>query len=230
MLRGGSGRHAIYTDLYFSYKFPFHSFLKALQDATQLCMIPPRRINAESQSNRPATSKIANANPEPITPVRLRENVQEVVGPAGPQTPSSSLSSRTVSVSLSDRSSSDCSSTLYSHNDSILESQKIQHIKHRSIPKASIANENLNLNCSKDRGYTLGDGPWSYMVVNTTNLPSARIWQQLADTNDYVAMLEKVKWHTRDNPKDEIIAILMHVSPHMWYGTTLSSNISSHWM
>jgi hypothetical protein len=228
MLQGGSGRHATYTDLYFSYKVPFHSFLRALQDATQLCTIPPRKINAESESNQPATSKIANADVGPTTPVRLSEDVQEGVGPVDPKTPSSSSSSRTVSVSLSDRSSSDCSSTLYGRNDLVMESQKVQFIKPGSMPKAFITNENNKLNHSKDGGYTLGDGPWSYMVVNTTNLPSARIWQRLADTDDYVAMLEKVKWHIRDTPKDEIVAILMHVSTHMWYGTTRISNFASH--
>ena len=217
MLQGGSGRHYQSTKLYFSYKVSFYGFLRTLQDATQLCIIPPHRINAKTSLNQVASAKITRVNAEPTTrePKLSRDDIQEVVGPFHQQLPLPSSSSRFVSVSLSDGSSSKDNSTLFGHVNPVMASQKIQVIKNHPIPKASDARENPKPHHGRDQGYTLDDGPWSYFVVNTASPPSGRIWLPLADTDEYAEMLETIKWHVRVNPNDEIVAIVMHVSQHL---------------
>lgn len=216
MLQGGNGRYYQSTKLYFSYNVPFYSFLRALQDATQLCVIPPHRIHVDISSSQEAGAKITGAKAEPRTlePRLSRDDRQEAVGSFHQQISSPLSSSRTVSVFLHGESSND-SVTCLGPVDPVMAPQKIQAIKSPPTPKVTTVNESRKAHPGRDRGYTLEDGPWSYLVVKISSPLSGRIWQRLSDTDEYAGMLETIKWHVRAHPKDEIVAIVMHVSPHL---------------
>ena len=216
MLQGGNGKHCQSTKLYFSYNVPFYSFLRALQDATQLCVIPPHRIHVDISSSQEAGAKITRAKAEPRTlePGLSRDDRQEAVGSFDQQISSPLSSSRTVPVFLHGESSSNDSITCLDPVDPMIVPQKIQAIKSPPTLKVTTVDESRKAHPGRDRGYTLEDGPWSYLVVNIASPLSGRIWQRLSDTEEYAGMLETIKCQVRAHPKDEIVAIVMHVSPH----------------
>ena len=160
MLQGGNGRYYQSTKLYFSYNVPFYSFLRALQDATQLCVIPPHRIHVDISSSQEAGAKItgAKAKPRTLEPRLSRDDRQEAVGSFHQQISSPLSSSRTVSVFLHGESSND-SVTCLGPVDPVMAPQKIQAIKSPPTPKVTTVNESRKAHPGRDRGYTLEDGP-----------------------------------------------------------------------
>jgi hypothetical protein len=216
MLQGGNGRYLRTRKLYFSYKAPFHSFLRSLQDATQLCVIPPLRIDNESPVTKEACPEIAKVNTESTTSeaVVASEEEQETMESVDQRVPSSS-SSRAASISLDGLSSSDDSTTFLDHIDPGTVSQRMKVLKNRPLPRAFNASERSGPCGTRDRGYTLDDGPWSYIVVNEASPQSGRIWQMIANSDEYLQMLETIRRRAEGCPKDTISAVVMHVSLHL---------------
>lgn len=226
MLQGGSGRNHTSTRLFFNYKAPFHSFLRQLEDATQLCIIPPLRAKFEGPLIKEAMTGILVAKPDLASPeaVVAGEDVQEPVEPRYKRVPSSSsTSSETTSASLTYRSSSDGSATFFDPPDLVMESQKIKVLKKRLRPRTSYATKNPELLFTRDRGYTLRDGPWSYYVMNEASPSSGRIWLRLASEDDYADMLATLRRFVKAWPSDPISATVMHVSPRIWHSLPAGS-------
>ena len=220
MLQGGDGRYHTVTRLFFNYTVPFHTFLRQLEDATQLCVIPPLEVKDEEPIIKAAAPEILVAKPEPACPksVVADEDTQDIVKPECNRVPSSSSTcSETTSASLGDWSWSDGSEIFFDPPDPVLQSQKIKVLKNRLRLRTSYATKTPKSPSIRDRGYTLNDGPWSYYVINEANPLSGRIWLRLASVDDYGDMLETLRRFAKVWPKDPISATVMHVSPCIWH-------------
>ena len=205
-LKGGDSSTLIGTRLFFSYNVLFHSFLRTLQDETQLSIIPPLRINQGLVSIEDVTSeapKDTEISTKSITTEAIGEddkaqNHAAFVHRIPILTPCSS------SVSQDGEPSADDRAGLRGPNDSIMDTYKVTALNNGPQEHSS----------GNDRGYTLEHGPWSYYVVSKAH-PAVRPWVQLVNMNDYAEMLDTLKRRTNEDPQDEISAIMMHVSPDL---------------
>jgi hypothetical protein len=232
MLSEGNGRHHSSTRLYFSFTTPFHSFLRLLEDATQLCVIP--QTKDEKRLINETDQEISASNPGPDIPEfsTASGEGEDAGGLELQRVPSSStLSNMTISACLDDQSSSDESATLYSPTDPSLEPQKVTVHKIRRDARPSHVRAVPDMRSAGDRGYSLYHGPWSYYIVNERNPSSGRVWKPLADSDDYAKMLQTIERLVAMHPKDTISATVMHVSQPFEVSTLddPDTDIDSHW-
>lgn len=233
MFNEGNGRHHSSTRLYFSFTTPFHSFLRLLEDATQLCVIP--QTKDEKRLINETDQEISASNPGPDIPQfsRASGEGEDAGGLELQQVPSSStLSNMTISACLDDQSSSDESATLYSPTDPSIEPQKVTVHKIRRDARPSHVRAVPDMRSAGDRGYSLYHGPWSYYIVNERNQSSGRVWNPLADSDDYAKMLQTIERLVAMHPRDTISATVMHVSQPFEVSTLddPDTDIDSRWM
>jgi hypothetical protein len=219
-LKGGDSSTLIGTRLFFSYNVLFHSFLRTLQDETRLCIIPPLRINQGLVSIKDVTSEAPETTEiyaKSITTEAIREDDKAQDNAAFEFHRIPILTPCYNSASQDGEPSADDRAGLIGPNDLIMDTHKVTALNNGPEERSS----------GNDRGYTLEHGPWSYYVVSKTH-PAVRPWVQLVNMNDYAEMLDTLKRRTKEDPQDEVSAIIMHVSPDFGYkplGST-TNNIS----
>lgn len=175
MLRGGDGRNICNTNLYFTYDTPFHHFLRVLQEATQLSVIPPLEepqfsFSSEEENNNERSSK----------EVPLEADISEISSPSTLVAIDSPKQ-----MSRENRNSSPSPPPVQKLYIQSNKTKSFQDIKIAHNPKQETSLRDIP---PSSRGYTLYHGPWHVRIPT-----KPRTTLDISSETGYLWLLDKLK-------------------------------------
>jgi len=175
MLRGGDGRNIYNINLYFTYDTPFHHFLRVLQEATQLSVIPPLE---EPQFSFSFEEEINNERSSKQIP--LEAEISEI------STPSTLVAiDSPKQMSREDRNNSPFPSPIQKLYTQSNKAKSFQDIEIAHKPKQEISLCDIP---PSSRGYTLYHGPWHVRIPT-----NPRTTLDISSKADYLGLLDRLK-------------------------------------